>query len=96
MKLGYRFQPPAYTEPEPPLLDYDVAYVAEIMAYYHSHNTVPNLLPENYKGYLLAVGLATTLTNCDEEYVVFSAAGGEVARAANRNTHNRGKGRKSA
>ncbi len=86
---------PKATEPIPaaPSLDYDPDYVAEIMAYYHRHNCVPNTLPENYKGYLLAAGLAEFLVGAYEEYVVFSAAGGELARAANRNTHYRGGGR---
>lgn len=70
-------------------LDYDPDYVAEIMAYYHAHNCVPNTLPDNYKAYLLAAGLAEYLPNAHEEYVVFSAAGGEVARASNRYSHNR-------
>lgn len=80
----------------PPLLDYDPVYVAEIMRYYHSRNTVPNLLPENYKAYLLAVGLAELLPGAYEEYVVFSAAGGEVARAANRFSHAKTRGKKLA
>lgn len=80
---------PASPAPE---LDYDPVYVAEIMRYYHSRNTVPNLLPENYKAYLLAVGLAEYLPGAYEEYVVFSAAGGEIARQANRFSHSKTRG----
>lgn len=65
-------------------LDYDPEYVGEIMEYYHSNHLVPDLLPANYKAYLLAAGLAETLPGCPFEYVVFTEKGGALARASNK------------
>lgn len=76
--------PAPTTKATPTQLDYDPAYVDEIMQYYHDSKTVPNMLPDDYKHYLLSVGLAEYLT---PDYIVFSAAGGELARQANRNNH---------
>ena len=90
---------PKPTESEPVeavALDYDPDYVAEIMEYYHRNCCVPDTLPDNFKAYLLAAGLAELLPNARVEYVVFTAAGGELARATNRSTHSNGRPRRTA